>query len=483
MTAGGPPRVHSDPGSVTEPGRLGPAEGSIALLAANWPRVDDGLQIRAGGAVAVDTATLSATAVRFDGVRDELGEIGERLRGLQAARAGLTGCGGDAGASASALARKLDEARAEGDAIARALRDAAYAYEMVDLQAEHRAAVLAGDGDRAARLDARLTAMADEHPDAWRMALGAQFGHAVMWPSELVRQATQWGTIIGDGFGDPGAIAGGAAAGLLTLGAATVVGLTGTGRLARDARLSGSAGPVTVTPVTPAARGGAAPQSLAAATERIPGGADARVRVERYTMPDGSRQYAVYIAGMQSFALGGDDPWDDESNLQLYSGETSDSYAATEAALAAAGVQPGDAVHVFGFSQGAMIGAHLALQGDYDTRTLVSIGSPVDADVGSGTLSVSLRHTDDPVAGLAGGGHGEAVGAAGGFVAERVSDPAPAIEDARLPAHRLAAYAETAALVDASNDPRVDGLRAVFDGLGEAEAVEVTEYAATRGDG
>jgi pimeloyl-ACP methyl ester carboxylesterase len=146
-------------------------------------------------------------------------------------------------------------------------------------------------------------------------------------------------------------------------------------------------------------------------------------------------------------------------------------------------VQPGDAVHVFGFSQGAMIGAHLALQGDYDTRTLVSIGSPVDADVGSGTLSVSLRHTDDPVAGLAGGGHGEAVGAAGSFVAERVSDPASDLEDARLPAHRLAAYAETAALVDGSNDPRVDGLRALFDTLGEAEAVEVTEYAATRGDG
>jgi pimeloyl-ACP methyl ester carboxylesterase len=161
----------------------------------------------------------------------------------------------------------------------------------------------------------------------------------------------------------------------------------------------------------------------------------------------------------------------------------SDSYAATEAALAAAGAQPGDAVHVFGFSQGAMIGAHLALEGPYDTQTLVSLGSPVDADVGPGTLSVSVRHSDDPVVALAGGGHGEPVGASGSFIVERVADPDVALDDTRLPAHRLTVYAETAALVDASADPRVDGLRGVFDELAQAESVEVTEYAATRGAG
>lgn len=510
MSEGGPGRI-IDPDHITEPGRLGPAEGAIGILAANWPRVDDGLQIRAGGAVAVDTATLSATALRFDAVRDELADIAERLRGLHAALGGLTACGGDAQVSASVLGNRIDDVQAEADGIAQALREAAYAYEMVEIQAEHRAAVLAGDSERAARLDARLTALVDQHPGAWRTALGAEFGHAVMWPSELVRQATQWGTIVGDTFGDPGAIVAGAGAGLLTLGGATVFGLAGTGRLSRDARLTGTAGPVTVTPVTPtapstapptfapgAAPGGSAgaallppptppaavaPRSLSAVTERMPGAGDSRVRVERYTMADGSRQYAVYIAGMQSYALGGADPWDNRSNVQLYAGEMADSYAATEAALAASGVQPGDAVHVFGFSQGAMIGAHLALEGDYDTQTLVSIGSPVDADVGSGTLSVTLRHTDDPVAGLAGGGHGEAVGAAGSFVAERVADPGSALEDARLPAHRLTAYAETAALVDASSDPRVDRLREVFDSLGRAESVEVAEYAATRGEG
>jgi pimeloyl-ACP methyl ester carboxylesterase len=510
VSGGRAARVITDPDRVAEPGRLGQAEGFIARAAEHWPRVDDGLQIRSGGAVAVDTSTLSEAAVRFDAVRGELADIAHGLRRLQAALA-LSEYGGDARAAASALGTRLDDAQTEAEEIAAALREAAYAYEMVELQAQHRAAVLAGDTDRATRLDARLSAMVDAHPTAWRIALGAEFGNAVLWPSELVRQATQWGTVVGDTFGDPGAIVAGVATGLLTLGGAAVVGLAGTGRIPRDARLTGGAGPVTVTPIAAAAPntlvpafapgaapGGAAaastvapptppsavaPRSLAAVAERMPGAGDSRVRVERYTMPDGSRQYAVYIAGMQSYAAGGDDPWDNESNLQLYAGQRSDSYAATEAALAEAGVQPGDAVHVFGFSQGAMIGAHLALEGGYDTRTLVSIGSPVDPDVGSGTLSVALRHTDDPVAGLAGGGHGEAVGAAGSFVAERVADPESALEDAWLPAHRLTAYAETAALVDASSDPRVDGVREVFDTLGAAESVEVTEYAATRGEG
>jgi hypothetical protein len=497
-----------DPDLAQQPGRPGPNEGIIGLFADNWPRVDDGLQIRSGGAVAVDTATLSAAAARFDAAREALAEVAASVRALQSALRTESAYAEDARASASVLAARLEAVQGEAEEIARALREAACAYEMVEIQAAHRAAVLAGDGGRAQRLDARLSALVEQHPDAWRTALGAEFGHGVMWPSELVRQATQWGVGVGSEVHDAGAIAAGAGAGLLTLGGAVAAGLAGTGRLSREAWLWGAAGPVTLTPVAPAAPGSArpvvappaglggitaplssrapssvAPQSLAAATARIPSDGEARVRVERYAMADGSRRYAVYIAGMQSGALGGDDPWDNASNLDLYAGRMSDSYAATEAALAAAGAQRGDAVHVFGFSQGAMIGAHLALEGPYDTQTLVSLGSPVDANVGPGTLSVSLRHTDDPVVALAGGGHAEPVGASGSFIVERVADPQVALDDTRLPAHRLTAYADTAALVDGSADPRVDGLRGVFEELAGAESVEVTEYAATRGAG
>lgn len=509
------------PDLARQPGRLGPSDGIISLAADNWPRVDDGLQIRSGGAVAVDTATLSAAAVRFDAAAEELSGIAEHVRRLQRAMRALSAAAGEAPASASVLVNRLEAAQAEAEEIARALREAGCAYEMVEIQAAHRAAVLAGDAARAERLDLRLNALVDRHPDAWRMALGAEFGYGVVWPSELVRQATQWGVAIGSEISDPGAIVVGAGAGVLTLGGAITAGLVGAGTLSRQARLSGTAGPVTLTPVTPAAPGSAgpamgvspltadtrvgallgageggrlstvggrspgsiAPHSLAAATVRIPSDGDARVRVERYTMPDGSRQFAVYIAGMQSGAVGGPDAWDNASNVELYAGRMSDSYAATEAALAAAGAQPGEAVHVFGFSQGAMIGAHLALEGPYDTRTLVSLGSPVDADVGPGTLSVAVRHADDPVVALAGGGHAEPVGSPGSFLVERVSDPDTGPDDAGLPAHRLTAYADTAALVDGSSDPRVDALRGVFDDLSRAEAVEVTEYAAARGAG
>lgn len=492
---------------IAQPGRLGPTEGFIGLIADNWPRVDGGLQLRGGGAVSVDTATLSAAAVRFDAARGELDEIGARLGTLRNALRALPEHTAEARAAASVLAGRLEAACAEADAIARALREAACAYQIVELEAAHRAAVLAGDGAAARRIDARMSALVAAHPDAWRMALGAQFERAAMWPSELVRQATQWGVGVGGAVNDPAAVVVGAGAGLLALGGAATAGVVGAGRIPRDARLSGAAGPVTVTAVAPAAPGSVraavaptaaagfdgggapaprsapsiAPTTLAAVAERMPGSGDSRVRVERYTMPDGSRQYAVYIAGMQSQGVGGEDPWDNASNVELYAGRRSDSYAATEAALAAAGVQPGDVVHLFGFSQGAMIGSHLALEGGYDARTLVSFGSPVEADVGPGTLSVSVRHTDDPVAALAGGGHAQAVGAPGSFVAEHVSDPDADLDDVKLPAHRLTAYAETAALVDASPDPRVDRLRDVFDELARAEAVEVTEYAATRG--
>lgn len=481
---------------VAKPGRLEPSEGLIGLLADNWPRVDDGLQLRGGGAMAVDTATLSTAAVRFDAARDELAEIEAHLGMFRNALCAMPEHTAQARAAASVLAGKLEAARAEADAIARALREAAYAYQMVELEAAHRAAVLAGDTAMAGRIDARMSALVAAHPEAWRMAVGAQVERAVLWPSELVRQGTQWGVGVGGAVSDPGAVVVGAGAGLLTLGAAAAAGVVGAGRISRDARLSGAAGPVTVTsvaPTVPAGFGGGAPvpgsaapvapATLAAVAERIPGPGDSRVRVEQYTMRDGSRQYAVYIAGMQSQGVGGADPWDNASNVELYAGRRSDSYAATEAALAAAGVQPGDTVHLFGFSQGAMIGSHLALEGGYDTRTLVSFGSPVEADVGPGTLSVSVRHTDDPVAALAGGGHAQAVGAPGSFIAEHVSDPDADLDDVELPAHRLTAYVETAALVDASTDPRVEALRGVFAELGRAESVEVTEYAATRDAG
>lgn len=261
--------------------------------------------------------------------------------------------------------------------------------------------------------------------------------------------------------------------------AAAVTGIGGLGIVPRDARLTGGTPVVTLVPVAPAPAS-AAPAGLAAAAERIPHDSDARVRIEKYTMPDGTKQFAVYVAGMRSAELGGDDPWDGLSNIELYAGRRSASYEATVEALAAAGAQPGDVVHAFGHSQGAMVASRLALENGYDTRTLVTFGSPIDADVGPGTLSVSVRHTDDPVVALAGGGHMGSVGGEGSMVVEREAHPRVGPEDVLAPGHDLAGYTGTAALVDASSDPRVEAVRDVFTDLRHASEIEVLEFAAKR---
>lgn len=440
------------------------------------------LEIVGGGAVAVDTATLRHTATRFIGARIELEAVRERLGSLQSMLLAERDAAWEAVSAASVLAERIRATFDGADRIAAALREAAAAYEFVELNAEHRAAVFAGDRESVERLDAARASLLARYPDAAAAAAGAEFERTVMWPSDLVRQMTETGFWAGEEVGPQSAVVGGAVGGLATLGLASTAGLTGAGRLAPEARLSGTAPAVTLRPVTPAPTATPAPTGLAGVTQRMPGAADSRVRVERYTMPDGSRQYALYVAGTQSMAVGGRDPWDNRSNAELYTGQRSASYEATAAALTAAGARPGDVVHAFGHSQGAMIAAHLALEGGYETRTLVSFGSPVEADVGSGTLSVGVRHTDDPVTALAGGGHIAPVGAAGSFVAEREADPASGTHDATVPAHRMIAYAETAALLDASTDPRVDGVRAVLAELGTAVSVEVVEYAAVRDD-
>lgn len=197
-------------------------------------------------------------------------------------------------------------------------------------------------------------------------------------------------------------------------------------------------------------------------------------------MPDGSRQFAVYVPGTRTQLAGGFDPWDNQSNVELYTGQTSASYAATTAALDAAGAQPGDVVHAWGHSQGAMITSQLALSSDYDVRTNVTLGSPVEAEVGDGTLSVGIRHIDDPIAALAGGGHATPVGAPGSFVVETTFDPETGLRDARNPAHPLSAYLETAGRVDAADDPRVARVHDVLAELGTATEVDATEFTARR---
>jgi len=97
-------------------------------------------------------------------------------------------------------------------------------------------------------------------------------------------------------------------------------------------------------------------------------------------------------------------------------------------------------------------------------------------------MSVDLRHGDDPVAMLAGGGFPSRVGAEGSFVASRVIDPAPGPQDLSLPAHHLSAYTETAELVDASADPRVAEVHERMAELEGARLISTQEFGARQVD-
>src|SRR5690606_17429674 len=129
---------------------------------------------------------------------------------------------------------------------------------------------------------------------------------------------------------------------------------------------------------------------------------------------------------------------------------------------------------------GAMVVSRLATEGEFDVRTLVTAGSPVEASVPDTTLSVQLRHTDDAVSMLAGGGSAAGTGAPGSLVVERVGDPAGGIHDLTLATHHLPRYLETAVRVDSSADVRVESVRQRWAHLGTAVAVTAVEYRASR---
>lgn len=428
------------------------------------------LQIRSGGAVAVDTATLRAAADGFAGVAAEFSRVADLVGSAGTRLFALGATAWEASGTTEVARQRMLAVIDQAGLIVDALRFAADVYEIVELRSERAAAHAVGDAAAVARLEGRLARLIRDNPEAGHEASRAAFAHWSTWPAALALQAPG---MLGWIF---------PALPLLSIPLAwsvqRAVGRHGGGTVPATSRLSGGNRPVTVAPLDTTGAAGA-PRSLADTAARIPQGA-ARVRVERYTMADGSRQFAVYVAGTQTVAPRTREPFDMESNIELYSGQRSASYDAALAALAASGAESGDVVHAFGHSQGAMVTAHLALEGGFDTRTLVSFGSPVEADPGEGTLSIGVRHRDDPVAALQGGGHPAGVGAPGSFVAERTVDPQPGLHDYALAAHGIDGYMRTAELLDVSTDARMARVRDLFDELGGAASIEVTEYSAER---
>lgn len=429
------------------------------------------LDIRSGGAIAVDTGSLRDAAAALRHLAPslhELARLAERVQGQVMSAPLAQSIALDL--PLRGLAGQAQEAEAVPGRLAAQLETLATVYDIIELRAERAAAQAAGDAVHLAAVDAALTAVSAAHPEALARVEGVLRDAVWAGPGELAGQVAEgtWWMPTGALFA--------ASTALLAYGVAGA----GYGRMDRAPARAGTRAPsVGVQPVAP--RAPVTPvASLAEAAARIPGAAESRVRVERYTMPDGSAQFAVYIAGTQTLAGRTGDPFDMPSNVALYTGSRSASLESVDAALRAAGAAPGDALHVFGHSQGAMVAAALALENPSSVRTLVSFGSPVEAAVGPEIRSVGIRHLDDPVAALAGAGHPHRVGSPDSFLVERVADPAAGLQDLTLAAHGIDRYTQTAEMVDASRDPRAVALGKLWADLATASEVSVVEYSATR---
>lgn len=423
------------------------------------------IEIRGGRVVAVDTDTLrhaaaqaSLAAADAETLRETLAAADRMLRGV------LIG-----GAGAAYPAATAETVRDQGGHLVTALRDTATAYELVEVQA--RQTMMRGD-DAHDRRDAALIARRIDELEASSPAAAEIAERAIAEapnPFATVGAQLYWGTI-GTGVTPLLMTA-------FVLGAGTVR-RAGLGTIPEGSRLIGSGPAPTVSLVQ--ARQGTAPTSMAAIARRLPSteGVGA-IRVERYTMPDGGRRFALYLTGTR---MKGDvGAFGMSSNIPLYAGMASPSYESARTALQKAGARPGDSVMVSGHSQGAMVASRLALEKEYDVPMLVGFGNPVQADVGAGTTQIDFRHSDDPVPLLAAGGHDASIGAAGSMVVERNADPLPSLGDLRVVAHQMDAYTETAQLLDASSDPRMDAVRDRLAEFQAAESVEVFVYEAQEG--
>ncbi len=256
------------------------------------------------------------------------------------------------------------------------------------------------------------------------------------------------------------------------------VGIVGLDTVAAAVIMLGGRNAFTQTPVR-TSRAGAArpvepPASLADAAARIPptGVGKPQVTVEKYSNGSGGSSYAVYIAGTPDFRGNSDEPFDMASNLAALADSDAGAHTATLKAMEQAGVQPGDQVSLFGHSQGGLVAARIASSGEFDTQSLVTFGAPSgQIPVPDSVTQLAVEHAEDLVPALGGAPVDGAEGRDRIVVSRAVLDGSPTGSDDAGPdslgsAHQMTEYAKTAALIDASVDPRLSEAASALAGIG-----------------
>jgi hypothetical protein len=237
------------------------------------------------------------------------------------------------------------------------------------------------------------------------------------------------------------------------------------------------------------------------------------VQIVRVTGSDGSASWIVQIPGTQEWhPTRGDNPVDLTTNLRLMAGEATFMQKQVAEAMRQAGVLAGDPVMLTGHSQGGITAASLAadstFRDQFSVRSVVTGGSPIARfDIPSTVSVLSLEHVQDAVPML----EGRENPARANWVsvertlpekAHQVADtsdmydePVPAREFQKYgpegspprrvtigpgvgAAHGTDVYADTGALVDASEDVSVqrwlDGQSRFFSGDADVTRWDVT---------
>ncbi|MDR2321411.1 MAG: hypothetical protein LBE60_07170 [Microbacterium sp.] len=461
----------------------------------------DEIEITHGGVIAVDPDLLRATAGR---VRVEAGKVADARQDLLAIP-GLVDRVPLAGGIPAlwSVVTQLQDVRDALERLAGGIGTMADVFELADLRA--RRAMLDADDVAAARDlrrreerllagDATLSALDERLRQNWRQGVGEGFvpgapgtppgsaGDALLlgsspallllqglrgWNARVWAQGAQrlmTSVAAENGVVRPAPLA--PAPGLVMMA---------------DARSPAGVGPRpgdVVVDRGPAAAIPAGPASLAGAVSRIPAGRSPQVRVETYRMEDGTQRFVAYIDGTRGGSAA--EPWSYASNLRMYAEHAeADSSRAVVEALRDAGASAETPVDLVGYSQGGMIAGLVAQSGEFDVRGVVTVGSPIEPVLPDDVLSVAVRHTDDPVAGLAGGGSANGTGSPDSLVISRTLAAGHGT-DPRIPAHLLDGYSETVRRAEASGDARMQAIAEHFAVLDTATSMTSTDYAARR---
>ena len=224
-----------------------------------------------------------------------------------------------------------------------------------------------------------------------------------------------------------------------------------------------------------------APSSIAELASRMPNTSarGPQIKVEKYATENGDPSYIVYLGGTVDMnAMPEGEAFDMTSNVESMSAGDGASYRAAVEAMRDAGIQPGDPVLEVGYSQGGLLAVQLEQSGDYAVQGVVTLGSPV-GQLETTAPTLTIAHTEDLVPAL--GGLDTASGDDRVLVRRTLYDDAPMPAGDAFPSHDLDAYRETAGLVDASKDARVekfiDGAAPFLSGDATGTA---TEYRAER---